>query len=80
MADDKVKGEKITITCKGFKNPISQGLWDGFKISLFDNERESRNLIEESQVFSFDTDSSNSQPFTPAAIRKTDLTIAPSTF
>ena len=45
MADNKVKGEVITITCKGFKNPISKGEWPGFKISLFDNEQ-SKNLIE----------------------------------
>ena len=75
MADNKVKGEVITITCTGFKNPISQGLWSGFKISLLDNEQESRNLIEESDIFSF-----NTNLFTPATIRKTDLTVAPSVF
>ena len=48
MAEDKVKGEVITVTCTGFKNPISPGLWPGFKISFYDNEQASRNLIEQS--------------------------------
>lgn len=46
--------EEITITCKQFRNPISQKLWYGFNVALYDNEA-NRGMIEQSNSAALDT-------------------------
>lgn len=60
LPEDKFAGVQLEIQCRGFKNPIAQGLWPGFAIILFDNEP-NRNAIEVSQIYSF-----NANDYTPA--------------
>ena len=48
-----VSGAPISITCIGFRNPIYQGSWSGFRIAVFDSEQTKRR-IEVSEDVSFD--------------------------
>ena len=53
MLPEKISGAEITITCQGFKNPIYQAEWSGFRLSVFDSE-DIRRRIEVTEEFAFD--------------------------
>ena len=63
MLDNKVSGEEITITCDGFKNPIYQKEWPGFRVSYFDDEPAASQIETSGNLF-FDA-----TKFTPAVIK-----------
>ena len=33
-----MEGTVITVTCKGYYNPIYQDVWDGYSIEIYDSE------------------------------------------
>ena len=33
-----MEGSVITVTCKGYYNPIYQDIWDGYSIEIYDSE------------------------------------------
>ena len=74
MLPDKISGSQISITCDGFKNPIYQGMWSGFTISVFDSEV-NRRRIEVSEDVSFDATRLQAAPIAPYLV-----TIAPTIF
>lgn len=39
ISPDYVPGNWISITCKGFRNPIHPGQWSGFQLKVFDFTR-----------------------------------------
>ena len=74
MKPEYIKGQEITITCWGFKNPIQAKKWYGFAISWFDSEL-IPNTIEGSEIEFIDA-----SDFKPAEISPFGLTLAPSIF
>lgn len=75
MLPEKISGgAEISIICQGFKNPIYQGLWEGFTITIVDSEP-SENAISNSGLLSFDAIGME-----PALIPLNGLTIAPTVF
>lgn len=74
MKPEKIKGGELTIVCQSFKNPIYEGYWPGFRISLYDSEP-IPNPISSSEMLSFD-----SNGFKPAIIPKNGITITPTIF
>jgi len=55
MLPNKISGAEITITCRGFKNPISEGEWRGFQLTLFDDEGVSNTIEFSSSNIAFDS-------------------------
>lgn len=62
----------FSITCTGFKNPISQGLFYGFIFTSYDNELNPPNEIEKSESVAIDASN-----YLPAAISAAVLNIQP---
>ena len=74
MKPEFISGAEITIECQGFKNPIFEKKWSGFRISLFDSEL-IPNTISMSASIEFDAFG-----MTPSVIPINGLTIIPSIF
>jgi hypothetical protein len=53
MQPNCISGSEIVIECKGYKNPIYQDVWSGFKVEVYDSER-SEELIVTSNPTSLD--------------------------
>ena len=74
MLPDKISGAEISITCQGFRNPIFQDMWSGFRLSVFDSE-ENKRQIEVSDDVEFDA-----TEMLPGVIPPNYVTIAPTIF
>ena len=74
MPVEKRAGVKLTIVCPGFKNPIYQALWEGFRVTTFDSEP-IPNQIDSTGDLKFDA-----RNFKPAKIQSNGLTIEPDIF
>ena len=54
MQSSCITAAPITITCKQFYNPIYPAIWEGFSISIFDSEINSRLIEETTSSVNFD--------------------------
>ena len=72
MPYEKTSGYELTVTCEGFRNPISLGEWPGFHFQFFDSEPIPAS-IEVSDSVSMFTDG-----YLPAEINAANLNIQPS--
>ena len=61
MVDSCIKGQEIMIRCRQFRNPITPNLWTGFRLSYFDNEGNSKRIIEQTS-FDLGLDASGFSP------------------
>ena len=72
MASEKLKKQAlITITCKGFYNPIERGLMRGYDIAVFDNELFAHSIWQSNDI------PLNTINYEPAKIRASQISIRP---